>query len=195
VVAVADHQTAGRGRLGRTWVAPPGANLLCSILLRPPEVSWLSVARVSLAALSVLDGVEGAGLKWPNDIVIHDLKVAGVLAEVDGSAVVVGIGVNVAWAPPDLPATTLAAHGLERTRDEVLDAMLVALIPLIAAPDAEVAKAYRERCVTLGRHVRVELSDETFTGNAADVADDGALLVETSVCLREVSAGDVVHLR
>ena len=150
---------------------------------------------MSLAGLSVLDGVAGAGLKWPNDIVIDDQKVAGVLAEVDGSAVVVGIGMNVAWAPPDLPATTLADHGVDLTRDEVLDALLGALAPLLAASDADVARAYRERCVTLGRHVRVELADETFTGNAADVADDGLLLVETAVCLREVSAGDVVHLR
>jgi BirA family transcriptional regulator, biotin operon repressor / biotin---[acetyl-CoA-carboxylase] ligase len=158
-------------------------------------VSWLSVARVSLAALAAAP--PDTGLKWPNDIVHgpDSLKLAGVLAEVEGGAVVVGIGMNVGWAPPDLPATSLAALGVSSSRDEVLATLLESLTHWVAASDAEVARAYRERCVTIGRQVRVELPDETFEGTAADVADSGHLLVETSVCLREVSAGDVVHLR
>ena len=198
LVAVADHQTAGRGRLGRRWEAPPGANLLCSILLRPPAISWLAVARVSLAARAAVRDVAGvdAGLKWPNDLVVdvdgESRKLAGVLAEVDGDAVVVGIGINVGWAPPDLPAVCL---GEDVSRDEVLAAMLESLAGWLAKSDADVASAYREACVTLNRAVRVELPDEIVTGNASDVADSGHLLVDTGACLREISAGDVVHLR
>ena len=78
---------------------------------------------------------------------------------------------------------------------EVLDGLLAALSGWVDEPDAAVLSAYRSRCATLGRRVRVELANETFEGAAADVADSGHLLVETSVCLREVSAGDVIHLR
>ncbi|HEX7166286.1 MAG TPA: biotin--[acetyl-CoA-carboxylase] ligase [Acidimicrobiales bacterium] len=196
LVAVADHQTAGRGRLGRRWEAPAGVNLLCSVLLRPSAVSWLSVARVSLAGLEAA-GVPSIGLKWPNDIVVGgSLKLAGVLAEVDAGAVVVGIGMNVGWAPPDLPATSLAAlAGTPVSRDDVLAGLLSSLSGWVEADDGAVARAYREACVTIGRSVRVELADETFTGTAADVADDGHLLVDVGMCVRDVSAGDVVHLR
>src|SRR5947207_861906 len=95
VVVVADHQTAGRGRLGRTWVAPPGGSLLTSILLRPGlphDRLHLVTAAVALAGVSAVDVVAGvrARLKWPNDLVVDDRKVAGVLAEADGGAVVVG---------------------------------------------------------------------------------------------------------
>ena len=197
-MAVADHQTAGRGRLGRRWEAPPGANLLCSILLRPAEVSWLSVARVSLAgrdaASAVTNGRVIPGLKWPNDLVVgpEGLKLAGVLSEVEAGAVVVGIGMNVGWAPPDLPATKL---GDGVSRDDVLDHLLASLTGWVDAPDPNVARAYREACVTIGRAVRVDLADESFTGTAADVADNGHLFVDVGTCVREVSYGDVVHLR
>lgn len=158
-------------------------------------MSWLCVARVSLAAVAVTPELPGIGLKWPNDVVVDDLKLAGVLSEVEGGAVVVGIGLNVGWSPPDLPATSLSALGVTLTRDEVLDRLLSSLTDWVAASDVDVAAAYRRACVTIGRNVRVELSDDSFEGVAADVADSGHLLVETSVCLKEVSAGDVVHLR
>ncbi|MGH9085260.1 MAG: biotin--[acetyl-CoA-carboxylase] ligase [Acidimicrobiales bacterium] len=130
VVLVADHQTAGRGRAGRTWIAPPGASLLLSVLLRPPErVAGLTSMAMGLAAAEALEQVTGvvARLKWPNDLVwpgdgsAEDRKLAGILAEADWPAgstpdsgyrrpqpshrvvVVIGIGINVAW-PRDLPA-------------------------------------------------------------------------------------------
>ncbi|MBV8960752.1 MAG: biotin--[acetyl-CoA-carboxylase] ligase, partial [Actinobacteria bacterium] len=201
-VAVADHQTAGRGRLGRTWVAPPGASLLMSILLRPrlpPERLHLATAAVALSAAAALDGVAGfrPGLKWPNDLVVDDRKLAGVLTEIDGPNVVPGIGINVNW-PPDLPdelalIATAVNHvaGREIDRDALLVALLVHLSDRYGHW-SEVAKEYRASCATLHRVVRVDLPDESFTGTAADVTDDGHLIVETSVCLRTVSAGDVV---
>jgi BirA family biotin operon repressor/biotin-[acetyl-CoA-carboxylase] ligase len=212
-VAVADHQTAGRGRLGRTWVAPPGASLLVSMLLRPElpvERLHLATAAVALAAADACEAVAGfrPGLKWPNDLVVSDLpgagdgdrKLAGVLAERDGDAVVVGIGINVNW-PPDLPDDLAAiatacnwVTGRKVDRDVLLDAMLARLDDRLGDWSA-VARDYRRACSTLGRLVRVELADETFTGTAADLSDEGHLLVDVGMCLRTVTAGDVVHLR
>src|SRR5207248_80730 len=204
---VADHQTAGRGRLGRTWVAPPGSSLLMSVLLRPglpAERIHLATAVVALAAAAALDDVAGfrPGIKWPNDLVVDDRKLAGVLAEAERDAVVVGIGINVNW-PEDLPdelaAIAISANrvaGRPVDRDAVLNGLLERLGALVDSGDwTAVASAYRRNCVTIGRPVRVELSDETFTGTAADVSDDGHLLVDIGMCLRTVSAGDVVHLR
>lgn len=195
LVAVADHQTAGRGRLGRVWEAPAGANLLMTVLLRPPVVSYRSLACVALAARDSCSSVAGvtAGLKWPNDLLVADgSKLAGVLAETDGAgAVAVGIGLNVAWAPPGA-----ARLGEGASRDDVLDALLASLGDWLDRPEAAVASAYRAACVTLGRLVRVDLVDgESFEGVAADVDDDGRLLVEVNACLRTVDVADVVHLR
>ena len=191
---MAEHQTAGRGRLDRRWEAPANASLLMSVLLRPGHTSHLVSACVALAAAEACEAVAGVrpGLKWPNDLVVGDRKLAGVLAEAGWGGVVVGIGINVAWAPPDMEATCLG-EGVSR------EALLAALLEGIDRryPDqwAIVAREYRERCVTVGRDVRIELADETFTGRAADIDDEGHLLVDVGMCLRTVTAGDVVHLR
>src|ERR1700722_4470317 len=105
VVVVADHQLAGRGRLGRSWEAAPGGALLVSILLRPPlapEQRWRTTAAVALATADacVAHGASGAAVKWPNDILVGDAKLAGILAEADGGAVGGGVGINGAAAPP-----------------------------------------------------------------------------------------------
>ena len=216
LVAVADHQSAGRGRLGRSWTAPPGSSLLASVLLRPglsPESLHLVNVALALAAADACLEVAGVevGLKWPNDLLVADRKVAGVLAEADlggpgRPAVVVGIGLNVNWPeelPPELAGTATSLNRLAgRTVDRA--ALLVRILvgldrrySALGAPGGPEALAseYRGRCATIGRAVRVELADETFTGTAADVDDAGHLLVMTDVCLRTVGAGDVVHLR
>jgi BirA family biotin operon repressor/biotin-[acetyl-CoA-carboxylase] ligase len=200
-VAVADHQTAGRGRLGRTWQAPPGASLLMSVLLRPqldPGRLHLATAAVALAAADACEQVAGfrPELKWPNDLLVADRKLAGVLAESDLPAVVVGIGMNVNW-DTDVPSGGVAANqvsGRAVDRHALLDALLAALAPRADDWDA-VGSEYRRRCATIGRLVRVELADESFTGTAADVSDEGHLLVDVGTCIRTVTAGDVVHLR
>ena len=192
-VVVADHQTAGRGRLGRRWESPPGANLLFSVLLRPEVVSHLVMVRVALAARDAVRAVTGqeAGLKWPNDLVTEDgAKLGGLLAEREGGAVAVGLGLNVGWAPEGA-----ACLGAGVDREAVLAALLDALDRWCDAPDEEVARAYRAACVTLNRRVRVDLTDESFTGSAADIDADGHLIVDTGACLRTVTAGDVVLVR
>ena len=205
LVAVAGHQTAGRGRLDRTWEAPPGSSLLVSVLVRDASGGAGAHRVVMAAALALADAVEtvagvGVGLKWPNDLVVGERKLAGVLAEQEGDALVVGAGCNVAWEsfPPDLAATATSCS-LEAGRpvavDDLLTAYLDALAGRLAAPDA-VVPAYRDRLVTLGRRVGVERAGDTLVGEAVHVDADGALVVRADDGTEErVTAGDVVHLR
>jgi BirA family biotin operon repressor/biotin-[acetyl-CoA-carboxylase] ligase len=222
LVAVARHQTAGRGRLGRRWEAPAGANLLMSVLLRPPvppedlHLCTVALALAARAACAATTGVE-AGLKWPNDLVVGERKLAGILAESEMGAgaatVVVGLGLNVAWpAPEDGPGADApdelknSATSLWRERarpvepDVLLDAVLRELedrVEELGSGDGRrrLASAYRAACVTLGRTVTVILEGESVTGPVADITTQGHLVVDVGACLRTITAGDVVHLR
>ncbi len=196
VVAVADEQTAGRGRLGRTWVAPPGSALLVSVLLRPElplertHLVTLAAGLAALDAIAALSTARPAGLKWPNDVVVADRKLAGILAEADGvGAVVVGMGCNVqpGALPPELAEIATA---VEVDRSDLLALWLRAYDDRLRGLDSVVADA-AARSATLGRRVRVELAHETFEGKATDLTPEGFLVVDGRV----VSAGDVVHLR
>lgn len=222
-VAVASHQSAGRGRLGRRWEAPPGACLLVSVLLRPAlppdDLHWCT-SLVALAGIDACRDVAGVEpqLKWPNDLVVADRKLAGVLAEVvtgpggpgspgrlvrpERPGVVVGIGINVAWeGPPGAGGTSLRAEGAPMVDiDDLLGAFLDALgrrRPALDGPDglAALLTEVRRRCRTLGQEVRVELANESITGTASDIDRHGHLLLATVNGTEAVSAGDVVHLR
>jgi len=205
LVAVADFQTAGRGRRGRGWVAPPGASLLVSVLLRPslaPERTPLVSMACAVAMAEAITRVAGfaPGVKWPNDLVARDRKLAGILAERDGEAVVVGAGVNVEWQefPPELADVATACNleaGRAVDRRALLDAFLAELDARYADLDAVTAE-YRSRLATLGRRVRVERSSDALVGHAVGVGDAGQLLVEADRGdVVEVHVGDVVHLR
>ena len=233
IVLVADHQTAGRGRAGRTWTAPPGAGLLCSILLRPPAaVVDLCTMAVAVAAAEAVAEVAGVAprLKWPNDLVwpgdgsAPDRKLAGILAEADWpassppsggwrppaagerAAVVVGIGINVAW-PEELPEELVdVAVSLDRIVDQTVDredlliALLSALGPryrsLVSGERGTLLDEWRARSATLGRRVRVDLGADDVEGTAVDITQDGHLVVDTADgTRREFAVGDVVHLR
>lgn len=216
-VLVAEHQEAGRGRLARSWVSPPGSGITVSVLLRPVGVpqarfGWLPL----LAGLAALDTVREltpvqAGLKWPNDLLLgpEQRKAAGILAEVADAvrpAIVVGIGMNVAATPADQAvATSLAAEGADVDRSTVLVTLLTHLAEREAAwrearGDADAVRLradYRAACASLGAQVRVELpGGATLRGIAEDVDRDGRLLLLDPAGHRKaVSAGDVVHLR
>jgi BirA family biotin operon repressor/biotin-[acetyl-CoA-carboxylase] ligase len=123
-------------------------------------------------------------LKWPNDLLLDGRKVAGVLVERRGERCVVGIGVNLTWAPP-------GAGRLGTDRELLLERLRTKLEAWFTAAEAEVLAAWRARSDTLGRRVRVELPGETFEGLAREVAADGSLIVDG----RMVTAGDVIHLR
>jgi BirA family biotin operon repressor/biotin-[acetyl-CoA-carboxylase] ligase len=204
VVLVADHQTAGRGRLGRRWEAPPGSSLLVSVLLRPDvplRRAHLVTMGAGLAAAEACEEVAGVrpDLKWPNDLLVGDAKLAGLLAEsvVEGErlqALVVGMGLNLSVAPEG--ATALADHaGRPVERRPLLDAWLARLDSRLDALDGVLAD-YRPRCATLGREVRVERpAGGDLTGTAVDVTDAGHLVVEGGGGRVEVAVGDVVHVR
>jgi BirA family biotin operon repressor/biotin-[acetyl-CoA-carboxylase] ligase len=233
IVLVADHQTAGRGRAGRAWVAPPGAGLLLTVLLRPPAaVVDLCTMAVAVSAAEAVEQVAGFSprLKWPNDLVWpgdgtgSDRKLAGILAEADwpvGSsisagwraprvdervAVVVGIGINVAW-PADLPeelaeVAVACNHVVDRPvdREDLLIALLEALGPryaaLVGGDRTALLAEWRQRSATLGRQVRVDLGVDDVAGTAVDITEAGHLVVDTLEGERRTFAvGDVVHLR
>jgi BirA family transcriptional regulator, biotin operon repressor / biotin---[acetyl-CoA-carboxylase] ligase len=216
---LADEQTAGRGRLGRSWQTPANRAVMCSVLLRPavPAAHWgwlTLLAGVALVdAVRAVTGVESQ-LKWPNDLLIGDRKVAGVLAEVPASgAVVLGIGLNVAQeqaelpvTPSGLPATSLRLAGASVLDRELLAAELLALLQQRyeswhaagGDPDLSALRAdYLDRCATIGRQVRVLLpGEQRLDGVASTVDRDGRLLVtDVGGHATAIAAGDVVHLR
>ncbi len=215
-VAVADRQSAGRGRLGRRWESPPGSGLLASVLFRPhldPLELFSVSALVTLAARAAIAEEAGVSVdaKWPNDLVAGDLKLAGVLAETRGVggedvAVVVGIGINVSWPTPGPEATELNATCLESLcghpvdRRRLLEAMLGSVErrrhQLDVADGRAVLLDELESCtVTVGRRVRVQTSASTLVGTAVGLDPRGQLIVEVDGAQRVVSVGDVVHLR
>jgi BirA family biotin operon repressor/biotin-[acetyl-CoA-carboxylase] ligase len=152
---------------------------------------------VGLATLSAIKSVAGvvAEVKWPNDLLLGDRKLAGILAESEGDAVVVGLGVNVTSAPPGAAAVNDQA-GRAVDRGQLLEALLIDLDGWYGRWD-DVAASYRDQCATVGREVRVDLPGRTLTGLAEAINDGGHLLVRPSGGggLVEVTAGDVVHLR
>jgi BirA family transcriptional regulator, biotin operon repressor / biotin---[acetyl-CoA-carboxylase] ligase len=210
-VVIADFQRAGRGRLDRQWVSPPRASLLCSILLRPPlEAGQLQlvVAAVALAARTALERLSGlrAQLKWPNDLVVGENKLAGVLAEVietgHGFAVVVGLGVNLTYeGPDDVLATSVRREtGLTIVPRALLDILLEELESRrerLASEEGRVQlrREYERALSTIGSFVRVEQHDAIFVGRALGVDDEGRLLVDVEGVTKTFGVGDVVHVR
>lgn len=222
VVLVADHQTGGRGRLGRSWEAPSRSSLLVSILIRPPLAAAEAFAVTMAVGVSAVEACREAagidvGLKWPNDLVVareggEQQKLGGMLAEslLDGDrlvALVVGIGINVNW-PADLPSeldgiAVALNHltGHDADREELLAALLSHLDERAsriegAAGRAHVRLEYLDRCTTIGRAVRAELPGGPIEGTAVDLSPEGHLVVEAAGGTRhEVVAADLVHLR
>ncbi|MGZ4595017.1 MAG: biotin--[acetyl-CoA-carboxylase] ligase [Actinomycetes bacterium] len=214
LVVVAEQQTAGRGRLNRAWQSPPRAGLTFSVLLRPtfPAATWgwlpLLVGLAVAGPLRTLTGLD-VRLKWPNDVLVGERKLGGILTEVTGDgAVVAGIGLNVSLRPDELPvptATSLVIEGSEVVdRDPVLRAVLREIErrygELVraggAAGPSGLRADYREACTTLGRQVRVELPGaQVIEGTATDLDEEGRLVVDGPAGRETVGAGDVVHVR
>jgi BirA family biotin operon repressor/biotin-[acetyl-CoA-carboxylase] ligase len=200
VVVCADRQTAGRGRLDRTWESGPGDGLLVSVRIEPdlpPARLHLVTAAAALAARDAVAETSGvvADIKWPNDLLVEGAKLAGILAETSGAAVVVGMGLNVHGGPPGAAVLDQVA-GRRTSRADLLVSWLTGLDRRSRDWDA-VASEYRAACSTVGRRVSVEMtSGERVEGTASGVDDGGRLVVE-----REgaeplvVSVGDVTHLR
>jgi BirA family transcriptional regulator, biotin operon repressor / biotin---[acetyl-CoA-carboxylase] ligase len=220
-VLVAEEQTAGRGRMGRSWLSPPRAALTFSVLLRPADVpaarrGWLPLltgvaVATAIRQVSALD----ATLKWPNDVLLRSGKLAGILAEQSGDAVVVGIGVNVsttryelpAPAASSLPATSLRLEGSPSLNRELLVGRMLDEIerwylawrgtdPAGDAQASGLCAAYVRLCSTIGRDVRAELPGRAATsGLATGIDEDGRLVVRTAAGDVAIGAGDIRHVR
>lgn len=222
-VLIAEHQTAGRGRHGRSWSASPRAQITMSVAVSVVDVpttgwGWLSLATGvavvdAVAPLFQGTGVE-LGLKWPNDVLAGPPdskgKLAGILAEVARPVVVIGLGLNVTQAPEEVDgpgATSLLDLGVAAPdRDQLVRGVLRELGGRIVAwqaargADWQLAADYRARSLTIGTRVRAELpGDKEIVGTASAVDDHGRLCLETTGAAGNetvvVSAGDVVHLR
>lgn len=206
LVVVADHQTAGRGRLDRTWETPEGAALTFSAVVDPQlEPEWWPLIPLA-AGYAVARAVgERARLKWPNDVLIGDEKVSGILVERVGSQpayAVIGIGINVDQSRAELPvpqATSLALAGMPVDRTELLGDVLRSLratLGTLSRSPHTLMNRYRGLSATTGRDVRVDLPDgSTLAGRVADIDEHGRLVVESADGRTVVGAGDVVHVR
>lgn len=210
---VTDEQTAGRGRLDRVWTAPAGASLAVSVLLRRLPAhhaarGWIPlIAGAAMAeAVAAQLPLRSVAVKWPNDVLVDDRKICGILAEAADGTVIVGAGVNTAMTAEQLPvptATSFAVAGVDVDIDRLLDDYLRALRShldsLIASDDAVrsgVHAAVTARCATVGRRVQVSLPDGRVLDAQATALDaDGRLIVTVDGVAQSISAGDVVHAR
>src|SRR3981081_2988120 len=165
-VVVAEHQTAGRGRLDRRWESRPGTALLVSFVLRPDPL--LSLATGVAAAEACGRSVR---LKWPNDLLLDGREVGGILVEATPSKAICGIGINLTWAPE-------GAAQLDQPRDELLERLRQAIDRWTSAPPADVLTRWRELSDTIGRRVRIQLPDRVIEGTARDIDASGNLVVD-----------------
>ena len=214
-VLVAEHQTAGRGRHGRQWSAPPRSQIALSVGVAAADLpahtwGWLPLA-TGVAVVDALSEVTGivAGLKWPNDVLVGDGKLAGILAEVAAPqlVIVIGLGLNVTMTPeeaPDPAATSLVMLGSPVTdRNVLLAAVLRRLSTRIAnwraaaGADGTLAADYRTHSLTLGTRVKASLPGDRAVEGVADAIDElGRLRIDTGGAqMVTVSAGDITHLR
>jgi BirA family biotin operon repressor/biotin-[acetyl-CoA-carboxylase] ligase len=198
-VVIADHQTSGRGRLGRTWHSPPGVNLYLSRIYRGDyDLLPLQGALAAREAVQAhLPADLQASIKWPNDILVDDYKVAGILCELSDEAAVIGIGINVNMTefPEDLrrPASSLRMlAGAGQDRDAVLKTVIDRLDHWRNNP-GKVIDTFTSHCVTLGREVTVTLpGKEPLIGTALRLNDRGALILkDQSGVEHTIEAGDV----
>jgi BirA family biotin operon repressor/biotin-[acetyl-CoA-carboxylase] ligase len=213
VVLVAEHQSAGRGRLERSWTSPPRSGLTFSALVRPgPPLAtwgWLPL----LAGVAVCDAVTATGvkaaLKWPNDLLVggEQRKAAGILVQVANEAAVIGIGLNVSTTADELPvptAASLATEGATVDRTALLAAILTELGRQYARWQATrgdawacgLAADYHDRCATLEQNVSVTTADGgSFSGVASGIDAEGRLRISADGAEHVVAAGDIEHIR
>jgi BirA family transcriptional regulator, biotin operon repressor / biotin---[acetyl-CoA-carboxylase] ligase len=220
-VVVAGSQTAGRGRLSRTWFSPPGANLYCSLILRttrPPEhvaewLSWLPLIS-ALAAAEAIKEVSAVhvSVKWPNDLLISERKVGGILCE-SGTGIrsepfqIIGIGINVNMDHDDWPtdlrdlATSIwQERKIVVDRNRLLAQLLLeieqCLDELVIHGTSRLAQAYYQRCSTIGLTIRATLANgDAIVGLAVGIGQDGSLRVRPQATHPDSGTPEVIQLR
>jgi BirA family transcriptional regulator, biotin operon repressor / biotin---[acetyl-CoA-carboxylase] ligase len=208
------QQTEGRGRRGRIWSSPPG-NLYASFILRPvctPEqaaqVGFVASLAIGDALAELAPGIGAPACKWPNDVLVGGRKIAGILLESEFDRdehvafVIVGLGVNLAWAPSgtEFPATSIVGEGLAGPAPEAALEAVAKHFEIWQRCWREegfdlVRDVWRARAVALGEQIRVRLETATLHGRFVDIDQHGALLLETGGKLRRIPAGDVFPAR
>jgi BirA family biotin operon repressor/biotin-[acetyl-CoA-carboxylase] ligase len=203
-VIAAEFQIAGRGRMDRTFEAPKSSALLFSLYITPTRDrgDWgfiTHLAALTMQQVISVDLLSQVSLKWPNDILIGDAKVAGLLAQAAGEGIILGIGINVSMTEDELPvssATSLAIAGSSNlNRNLILSNFLMLFESNFKKWDEgqDFIESYSRNCSTIGQNVRVEVAGrESRTGKALAINQTGALILEDGF---EVNVGDVVHLR
>ncbi|KAB3522950.1 biotin--[acetyl-CoA-carboxylase] ligase [Corynebacterium sp. zg254] len=212
-VVLAEEQTAGKGRLGRQWVSPAYSQVICTVVVelagvKPASLGLVPLLTANALATAVNEDVATA-VKWPNDLLVHGRKLAGILVEAiqitPTPKLAIGFGLNYDLERPELPvehATSYTLEGGNRSREDLIVALLTQLLEAVqrfmtmgGAP-ATVLPRYRQLSATLGTQVRALLpGGDVLEGTAVDIADDGSLTITTPSGHATVSAGDVEHLR
>ncbi len=216
-VVVAENQTKGRGRLGRTWASPPGGNIYMSVILRPSiqlrEGTLLTII-AGIACCRALKDISGlpVEIRWPNDLIISGKKVGGILTEIKASAgnivfAVMGIGINVNSSaedfPPDVKGTATSIRD-ETAKEHSIDVLIAGILrelqrcsDILAEGGKElILDEWRKSTTMLGKTVKAVLASETLTGVAEDVDEQGMLILRLpSGLLKKINAGDLTILR
>ena len=182
---IADCQKAGRGRLEREWISPPGG-LYMSVVIKKDERAFMKAGVAVVKALRHA-GIE-AKLKWPNDVIVRDKKIAGILVENYGVNSIVGIGVNISTAPLK-EATCIECEGGSISRDKLAKLIIKEMRRKKFYED------YRQMCSTIGKEVRIIALDDVIEGRAIDIDPIGRLVMETENGVKKIAAGDCIHLR
>lgn len=194
-------QRAGRGRADRHWISPANSGIAMSLLLKPSRErtswTWYPLLLSCAASLAIADRGVQSCVKWPNDVMVGERKIAGVLATVSGDSLVVGIGINTAMSAQQAPeprATSLAMEGASQLDAlSLVDDVLRHFTELLA--ESNPASTYRKHCATIGRDVVVHTPAGVITGVARDIDDAGALIVKSGHDLVALTVGDVTHVR
>lgn len=201
-VIVAEYQTAGRGRLVRSFIAPKSTALLFSFYIEPKRNSedWGWIPLIVGASVAKLLSEFGGQLKWPNDILIKEKKVSGIISEVIGDGIVIGVGINVAMSKEELPVPTATSLFIEGAHDLTRNQLLIDFLTIFRedftiweSGDNKIAATYLELSATLGREVRVVYPDgRVEISIASSLGQSGELVLANGT---HVHAGDIVHLR
>jgi len=214
-IVLADRQSAGKGRMGRTWSSPAGKNIYMSMILRPAIPPYLAPRLTIVTAVALSDTLKETGvpehrIKWPNDILAGDKKLSGILTEMKGDTdsiefIITGIGININSAledyPPDLHSTVTSLNIiLNRTTDRN-DFIALLLLNFekyynrfLQGEFSSILSTWKDRAEIINREIRVQQFNETFSGRVIDLNEDGNLIVDTGVEIRTVNSGDINYL-
>lgn len=211
-IILADTQSSGKGRMGRTWSSPAGKNIYLSIVTRPVIPPYIAprltiVAAVALSDTLIETGIKGHRIKWPNDILCGNRKLSGILTEMKGDTdsidfIIIGIGINVNSLeedyPPELHDTVTGIRMITGNITERNDLIRLLLENFekyyrlfLDGEFAKILSIWKERADIINREILVRQFNETFTGRVIDLNDDGNLIVDTGVSIRTVNSGDI----